>query len=71
MWRSPGGAGARIELFDVGGRRVREIPLPAAPDGVTEWNGRDHDGNLVPAGIYLARLISGSFHAQARVVLLP
>jgi hypothetical protein len=50
---------------------VRDVPLPAALEGLTEWNGRDHEGNLVPAGIYLARLICGSFHAQARVVLLP
>jgi len=73
FWRGAGpGAGMqRIRLFDLQGRLVREIPLGPESNGVAQWNGRDHEGHLVPAGIYFARLISGSIHAQARVVLLP
>ena len=76
FWRgaatTSGAAGTQlIRLFDLQGRQVRELPLGAESDGVAQWNGRDQDGHLVPAGIYFARLISGSIHAQARVVLLP
>ncbi|MBI1798656.1 MAG: S8 family serine peptidase [Candidatus Eisenbacteria bacterium] len=62
----------RIEIFDVGGRRVRALALePGRFGGSTEWNGRDEDSRSVPAGLYFARLTCGSVHAQTRVVLLP
>ena len=75
-WRgATGGAGSggpqSVRLYDLQGRAVRELPLGAKGGGVAQWDGRDQDGRLVPAGIYFARLISGSVHAQARVVLLP
>jgi hypothetical protein len=73
-WRaeSAGSAGPReIRLYDVQGRALRTLPIEAGDAGVTEWNGRDDAGRIVPAGIIFARLISGSFHAQSRVVLLP
>ncbi len=71
-WRGAGTTGRQlIRLFDLQGRQVRELPLGVESDGVAQWNGRDQDGRLVPAGIYFARLLSGSIHAQTRVVLLP
>ena len=71
-WRS-GGAGTRqrIVIFDVQGRRIRTLGLGNAPEGRETWNGRDDDGMSVPAGLYFARLISGSLRVQTRVVLLP
>jgi hypothetical protein len=63
--------GQSIRIFDTTGRRVREIALGAELGGITPWNGRDDRGGLVPAGIYFARLISGSLHAHTRIVLLP
>jgi hypothetical protein len=50
---------------------MRELPLGPEAGGIAQWDGRDQNGRLVPAGIYFARLTSGSFHAKARVVLLP
>ncbi len=71
-WRGAGGGVAHsIVLFDITGRRIRSLEAGSGPDGVTEWNGRDARGVLVPAGLYFARLISGSIHVQTRVVLLP
>jgi len=60
-----------IRLYDLGGRMLRTIAVGADTAGLAQWDGRDQNGRLVPAGLYFARLISGSFHAQARVVLLP
>ncbi len=66
------GAGATsIRLYDVLGRRVRTLRLAPGARGEAQWNGRDENGVLVPAGLYFARLTGGSFHAQTRVVLLP
>jgi subtilisin family serine protease len=60
-----------IVLYDVSGRRVRALRLEPAAGGTAQWNGRDENGRLVPAGLYFARLTGGSLHAQTRVVLLP
>lgn len=73
-WRVEKGASPvarEIRLYDTQGRWLRTLELGAGDSGVEEWNGRDHEGRVVPAGIVFARLVSGSFHAQSRVVLLP
>ena len=67
-----GGAEATsIRLYDVTGRLVRTLWLGRGERGTVQWNGRDEVGRLVPAGLYFARLIGGSLHAQTRIVLLP
>lgn len=72
FWRALGPEPSNvIQILDVLGRRVRTIDAGAGEGGVEQWNGRDDRGEIVPAGVYLARLFSGSFHAHARVVLLP
>jgi hypothetical protein len=66
------GAPARaIEVYDVSGRRLRRFSLAAGAEGVLRWDGRDEGGHRLPAGLYFARLTSGSLRAQARVVLIP
>ena len=66
------GVGAdRIRIHDVTGRTVRRIDLGGGASGSVQWDGRDDGGNLVPAGLYFARLTGGSLHAQTRIVLLP
>jgi hypothetical protein len=73
LWRLEGvPAGNRaLEIFDVLGRKVQSLPVPAGQEGTLTWDGRDFAGRIVPAGLYFARLNSGSIHAQSRVVLLP
>jgi hypothetical protein len=67
----PGGA-ARIDVFDLAGRKLRSFPLERGRfGGSVQWNGRDNEQRAVPAGLYFARLTCGSIHAQTRVVLLP
>jgi hypothetical protein len=67
---APGGV-RRIELYDVSGRRLRRITLGEGGEGLARWDGRDEHGRSAPAGLYFARLTSGSLRAQARVVLIP
>ena len=56
----PEAAAARLDLFDLGGRRVRTLADRVLDVGahVIEWDGRDRDGRSVPRGLYFARLIS-------------
>jgi hypothetical protein len=68
---SADGVGGRqsIHLFDLAGRRLRVLEVGTAPGGRLTWDGRDAEGRSVPAGLYLARLLSGSFpEALARDV---
>jgi hypothetical protein len=48
-----------LQIFDISGRRVRELLLPAAypllPTGVV-WDGRDKDGREVQQGVYFLKL---------------
>lgn len=49
----------RVELYDVGGRRLRDLSfLPSAPSGEHQvlWDGRDESGQRVAPGIYLLRV---------------
>jgi len=65
------GSAQSIHLYDVSGRKVRVIDVGTGVGGRVKWDGRDAEGHSVPAGLYYARLLSGSFHTQTRLVLLP
>jgi hypothetical protein len=59
-----------IEVFDVAGRLVRSLPLPAGARSVA-WDGRGTSGELVSSGVYLARWSAPDHEsATARVVRL-
>jgi hypothetical protein len=63
----------RLEIFDLRGARVAVLVagtvLPAGGHAAT-WDGRDRDGRLMPAGIYLVRLEAGGKTWSGRVVRL-
>lgn len=48
----------RVAIHDVTGRRVRELASARMDAGThrLDWDGRDASGNLVPAGVYFARV---------------
>ena len=53
---------AALSVLDVAGRQIATLTpgyLPAG-DHRVEWNGRDDQGRAVPAGLYWARLSTGS-----------
>ncbi len=50
-------AGAKIEIYTITGRAVRE--LTADSSGLAVWDTRNDEGTLVASGIYLAILRSG------------
>jgi flagellar hook assembly protein FlgD len=62
----------KLDVYDVQGRRVAglyEGNLEAGPH-VMVWNGRGLSGDVLPTGVYVARLAaSGETHSQ-RLVLL-
>ncbi len=54
----PRGAGVRLSIYDVAGRRVRDLVSGVTPAGAhaTTWDLRDDAGQRVGAGLYFARL---------------
>ncbi|MCC6649840.1 MAG: hypothetical protein IT348_01680 [Candidatus Eisenbacteria bacterium] len=61
--------GARLELFDLGGRRVWTSRVLAASRSV-EWRGAGASGAPAPAGIYFARLSGSAGATPLRLVWL-
>jgi len=61
-----------VEVFDAGGRRVRQLlhgPL-AAGETIVRWDGRDAMGGRLPAGIYLVHVRGGDVEARAKLALM-
>ncbi|HET9326186.1 MAG TPA: right-handed parallel beta-helix repeat-containing protein [Candidatus Eisenbacteria bacterium] len=62
----PSSEPAKIEVFDVGGRRLSSMELPALGPG----HHRLSFGERLPSGLYLARLRQGAAAVVARAVVL-
>jgi hypothetical protein len=67
-------ATAYIKIFDVLGRSVAEIPLPATPTAGGEltvtWNGKTSAGNLGATGTYTALLFADGQICSQKFILL-
>jgi len=59
-----------LVVYDVTGRERRRIALGNEPGGSYNWDGRDGESRLLPAGLYFIRLVSGARHAGSRVVFV-
>jgi len=61
-----------IRIFDIRGALVRVLVDETQPAGwhSVEWNGRDHSGQPVASGVYLCRMMSGTFADTKKLVLL-
>jgi hypothetical protein len=64
--------GARLDVYDVAGRRVRRVAEGIFASGVNtvEWDGRAEDGRRVAPGVYWVRLHSVGRVASSKIVLL-
>jgi hypothetical protein len=64
---------ARMDLFDVGGRRLMTVLDRVLPPGTHSlfWDGRDRDGRALAPGIYLFRLgLAGYPDVTRKMVVL-
>jgi hypothetical protein len=55
-----------LAIRDAAGRCVRELGLSDA--GTVVWDGRGHDGRLLPAGVYFLQTSAGTGRRTARVL---
>jgi len=67
-----GSSGVHLQVYDVAGRRVRELLNGRVDSGehVLAWDGRDDTGRQMAAGVYFVRLSGPAGTTQARVTLL-
>lgn len=68
----PAAAEARVDLFDVAGRKVAVLFSGQASAGPTavSWDGRDSGGQDLHRGAYFARLTAGGVQVARQIVLL-
>ena len=68
----PRSGSARLQIFDLAGRRIREWVESGATPGrfTTRWDGRDEAGRRVASGIYVARLETNSGTVVRRIAVL-
>ena len=68
----PEAAHARLDIFDVLGRRVATLIDSDMPAGfhTIEWHSQAQDGRGVASGIYFAKLVSGTHAATIRMSFL-
>ena len=62
-----------LSVFDVRGRKVRDVLAARVPAGEhsASWDLRDRSGSRVPYGIYFARLTTGGRVVNQTIVLAP
>lgn len=62
----------RLEVFDLRGRRVRDLVDQWLEPGqyTVQWNGTDVRGLRVASGVYFCRMETGAFRETKRMVLL-
>ena len=66
-YSAPSGQRVQASIFDVQGRRIRDLP---ATRGALWWDGRDGQGRELGNGVYLLRLSAGEEAATDRILLL-
>jgi flagellar hook assembly protein FlgD len=66
------GGPARLEIYDLLGRRVKTVVDATLPAGATDlsWDGRTEGGAPAGSGIYFAALTANGVVRSARVPLL-
>ncbi|MDM7916963.1 MAG: T9SS type A sorting domain-containing protein [Candidatus Eisenbacteria bacterium] len=64
--RIPPGEEGSLEVFDVGGRAVARVSIPAGGDGERSIL---FDGSALPAGVYLCRLRAAGAERTSRLVI--
>jgi len=63
----------RLEVFDLLGRHVANVASRSFPAGehAASWDLRDDAGVTVRPGVYVCRMVAGSFRAQCKLGVLP
>lgn len=66
------GAGLTLKIYNLLGQEIRTLVNKAHASGFynVTWDGKDHSGRQVPAGVYIYQLKSGNFVDSKKMVLV-
>ena len=66
------GGSVTLTIYDVGGRRVRELVNERRDRGAYKvtWDGQNDTGQIVASGVYFYKLIAGSFTDTKKMTIL-
>ena len=71
LYRLPASGPVSVMVHDVSGRIVRTLYDRESPgSGILAWDTRDESGSPVAAGVYFARVQSGTEHVTRQLVVL-
>ncbi len=61
-----------LNIYDLGGRLVKKLAAQKFEAGqyTRPWDGRNYKGSLMPAGVYLVRIQSGSITDTQKIILV-
>ena len=61
-----------LNIYDLGGRLIKRLAGQDFEAGqhTRQWDGRDAKGSLMPAGVYLVRIQSGSTTDAKKIILV-
>ena len=65
-----GEAHVKLNVFDIYGRKVATLINGVSLSNKLIWNGKNDQGQLVPAGVYFARLESGNTIMNKKMIVL-
>ena len=65
----PSDQGARLNIYDLRGRRLYTADFPGGRH-LVDWPGVDRNGAFLPSGAYVVRLEGSSLLSTHKVVLL-
>jgi hypothetical protein len=71
-YRGEGAGAASLAIYDLQGRRVRDLHAGALAGGLLswEWDARDDGGARQAAGVYFARFVADGRQASVKLILL-
>ena len=69
---APGGGRVQVRIYDLRGRRVRDLVDEDLGAGrhVRDWDGRDDAGQALPSGVYFVRLGGGDASETMKLTLV-
>ncbi len=68
----PEESSAKVEVFDISGRLVREFNFEAAAEGTNflRWDAKTESGERLPTGTYLYRVESNGLSASGKIIYI-
>jgi hypothetical protein len=72
VFPAPRISGVMIEVYDIAGRKIRELPPQRIDERrcAAQWNGEDASGRTVSSGIYIIRVSAGSASKTQKLIRL-